>query len=337
MAGINIYDIAAKSGVSIATVSRVMNNSPNVRPQTREKVMRVMQEEGFLPNSLARGLSLGSTHTAAILCTDVRDPFYAQAVGDIEEHLRTHGFNVILRCTGNALPEKRQALNFVIRQHVDVILLVGSAFCEAEDNSHIAAIAARAPIILLNGYLDIPGVYCVSSDERSAVREVTLCLIREGHRRVLLLHDTVTYSCRQKLAGYRDAYIIAGQTADETLIYPVSNDPDTVTAAVTALLTEGAVFDAVIAVKDEQAIGAQKALAAAGRTVPVIGFNNSLPSRCTTPTLTSIDNALPQMCRTALHMLDDLLEKKKVTTHAIIPARLVERESYHRKKGEDTL
>ena len=77
----NIYDIAAKSGVSIATVSRVLNNSASVRPQTRDRVLQVMQEEGFTPNNFARGLSTGSMGMIGILCTNVRDAFYTTAIG----------------------------------------------------------------------------------------------------------------------------------------------------------------------------------------------------------------------------------------------------------------
>ena len=106
----NIYDIAEQCGVSIATVSRVLNNSPNVRAQTRERILAVMQEKGYTPNACARGLGLGSMRQVGVLCTHIEDAFQATDVAYIEERLRTQEMNAILRCTGSTAQVKQEAL-----------------------------------------------------------------------------------------------------------------------------------------------------------------------------------------------------------------------------------
>lgn len=324
----NIYDIAAKCGVSIATVSRVLNNSQSVRPQTRDKVLAVMQEENYAPNAFAQGLGLGSTGTVGVLCTDLRDPFYAEAVAYVEEHLRTKGLHALLRCTGTAPEEKQRALTYFLQRGVDALVLVGSAFREEGDNSHIADAAKRVPVILINGYLDLPGVYGVTADEKGAVCDLVGRLMGRQRRRILFLYDQPTYSSRQKLEGYRQGYANAGFQPDDQLVVQVGRQLDEVNACVKQLLVKGVSFDAVIGAEDILALGTQKALQRIGLSMPVIGFNNSTLARCATPELTSVDNQPALLCETAMGMLSDLLDKKEVAPHAVIPALLVERDTF---------
>ena len=91
-----IYDISKKAGVSIATVSRVLNNSPKVSQKTKERVLEIINESGYEPNAYARGLGSGSMKTIGILCADVADIYLANAVSFLEKNLRQNGFNTIL-------------------------------------------------------------------------------------------------------------------------------------------------------------------------------------------------------------------------------------------------
>ena len=106
----NIRDIARKSGVSIATVSRVLNGSPHVRETTRQRILAVMEREGYTPNAFARGLGLNTMKMVGILCTDVSDLYYARAVSLAEKQLRARGFDTLLVCTGDSLARQKQAL-----------------------------------------------------------------------------------------------------------------------------------------------------------------------------------------------------------------------------------
>ena len=102
----NIYDIAKLANVSIATVSRVVNNSPKVSPKTKEKVLTVMKENEYTPNAFARGLGLGSMKTVGIICPNIDDIYMAKAVSYLERNLHAHGYDCILGCSGFKQEEK---------------------------------------------------------------------------------------------------------------------------------------------------------------------------------------------------------------------------------------
>lgn len=331
----NIYDIAKRSGVSIATVSRVLNGSPNVSEKTRGKVLGVMREEGYTPNAFARGLGLNTMRMIGILCTDVSDTYYAKAVSLVEGQLRRNGFDALLCCTGNDLEDKKKCLDLLLAKHVDAVVLIGSAFKENVDNSHIENAAGQIPVVIVNGLVELPGVYCVLCDERSAVAANVMSLYRQGHGRILYLYDTLTYSGCVKIEGYREGLRQAGLPFCEELLVRTEKSVEAVRGAVRGLLRGGLDFSAVMASEDLIAVGALKALREEGRSMPVIGFNNSVLAQCSSPGLTSVDNMLDTLCPTAVGMLADLFDGKNVPRKIIISSRLVERETFHADAGTD--
>lgn len=328
----NIYDIAVKSGVSIATVSRVLNNSPKVRTQTRERILAVMEEEGYVPNAFARGLGLDTMQMVGVMCTDVTDIFYANAVGFVEKQLCAQGMDVVLCCTGNDLKAKKEKLSYLVNRKVDAVILIGSAFKEEKDNSHIKAATEHLPIIIINGYIDLPNVYCVVCDERSAMRQNVTALYNSGCRKILYLYDANTYSGMEKLAGYREGVEACGIALEEGLIVRTGKSVGASEQAVMQLIESGSIPDSIMASEDMLAAGALNALHKKGMRRPVIGFNNSIIAECTRPLLTSVDNMLEAQCDTAVHTLKNLGEKKFVPSKTVISSKLVERESFRLMK-----
>lgn len=324
----NIYDIAKDSGVSIATVSRVLNGSSRVTPKTRERVKEVMNREGYTPNAFARGLGLNTMKMVGILCTDVSDAYYARAVSLVESGLRQRGFNTLLCSTGNDLNEKKKCLSLLLTKRVDAVVLIGSAFRESADNSHIEAAAARVPVIIINGLAEIPGVTCVLCNERAAMAENVSLLGETARGGVLYLYDVLTYSGGEKLAGYQLGLERCGIPVRAELMVQTAKSVESAASAAAALLKQGIGFSAVLASEDLLAAGALKALREAGRSMPVIGFNNSVLAECTFPPLTSVDNMLGSLCPTAVSLLADLLAGKDIPGKVVMPARLVERESF---------
>ena len=115
-----IYDISKKAGVSIATVSRVLNGSDKVRPSTRQKVMDIIEKYNYTPNAYARGMGLGSLHTIGILCADSSDLFLAKAVYYIEQELQANGYESLLCCTGYDLDIRKHYLNLILSKKVNL-------------------------------------------------------------------------------------------------------------------------------------------------------------------------------------------------------------------------
>lgn len=325
-----IYDIAKSCGVSIATVSRVINGSDKVSDKTRQKVLRAIEEQNYSPNPFARGLGLNSMKMIGILCTDIADAFYAKAVSLVEHDLRERGLDVILGCTGVELSGKKKYLELMLQKHVDAIILIGSPYREAGSNDHLASVAREVPIITINSLVELPNIYCVLCDEAAGITMAVQELATSGCERILYLFDRLSYSGQRKLQGYRNGLAAAGLPDDDKLVCQAERDIMPVYHTVEKLLTQGAGFDAILASEDVMAVGAQKALYAHELRLPVIGCNNSVLAECATPALTSIDNRLDILCPAAVDVLTKVLEngENAAPSKTIYPAVIVHRESF---------
>jgi len=333
---INIREIARLCNVSTATISRVLNNSPHVREETVRHVLETIKKYGYTPNAFARGLGLNTMKMIGILCTNIADIYYAKAVSLIESKLREYNFNSILCCTGNKLENKKKYLNWLLEKRVDAVVLVGSSFQELKDNTHIKLAAQKAPIVIINGLVESPGVYCVLCDEKEAMSQNVQLLWKHRFRNILYVYDALTYSGYQKLDGYREGLSVCGITERRELHLKKKNriNSDAQTAVKEALQRYPET-DAVIASEDLLAIIAQKALLSFGKSLPIIGFDNSILAECATPALTSVDNMLDTICPTAISLLIEILSGKEAPNKIMVSAKLVERETF-RIKSEKT-
>lgn len=333
----NIYDIADKCGVSIATVSRVLNNNPNVSAATRARILAVMEEANYTPSALARSLGSGADNAATattaeplvgILCADIRDPYYADMLATLEEQLRERQLPFLLRYIGNTPAQEQQGLEAMLRHRVTAIFCVGPVLLQQANGSPITAAAQKVPVILLDGYVDAPNVYCVTCDHRRAMAQLVELLMRRQRRRILFLYGRESHSCGEKIAGYKEALASVGIPFDAALLLQVGNQLEDVNTCIKKLLVARVSFDAVIATEDILALGAQKALQRTGLNMPVIGFNNSLTARCANPELTSVDCNGAALCAAAIAQLDALTKGAPATPHTVVPTQLVERDSF---------
>ncbi len=332
----NIYDIAQRAGVSIATVSRVMNGNSHVSEATRSRVLAVIDEVGFMPSVHARSLGKGSMKTIGVLCADASDLFLAQAVNHIEGLLRCEGYHALLCCTGHALENKRRAIKLLLGKQVDALLLVGSQFQEAEDNRHILQAARQVPVVLINGALHGGNLACVRLDHRQATYRATRKLIRQG-RRVLYLHDSLTHSGREKLEGYQQAVEEAGM--EPPAVMRCAREIESARTVSRRLLQAmGSRPVGVVASEDILAIGALKAAKEAGLTVPdqisLIGFNNSILCRCCQPELSSVDSRVELLCREGVARVMDMLAGRSAERDTILEGSYVGRGTTHDDKEE---
>ena len=327
----NIYDVSEHAGVSIATVSRVLNGNPNVSEKTREKVLKVMDELGYTPNVFARGLGLNTMKTIGIMCSDSSDPYLAGAIYYLERGLRAHGYDAILCCTGYDLDAKQKYFDLLRSKRVDAIILAGSKFVEmrAKDNAYIIEAASDLPIMLVNGCLDGKQIYSTVCDDRTAVYESVTRLIRSGRTSVLYLYAGSSYSNLQKLAGYHDACAAAGLNIRDDLVHICPKDLDGTEELLRSLASAGLKFDAVFAAEDVMAVGAVKYANKTGIKIPeemnIIGYNNSILSRCTEPELTTVDNKVESLCTTTVTTLMKVLGGGNVPVKTTISAELIKR------------
>jgi len=320
----NIYDVSKHAGVSIATVSRVLNGNPNVSERTREKVLRVMDELGYTPNVFARGLGLDTMQTIGIMCSDSSDPYLAG-------ELRSHNYDSILCCTGYDLKVKQKYFNLLRSKRVDAIILAGSKFVELcpKDNDYILKAAHDIPVMLVNGYLEGENIYSTVCDDYSAVYDAVSRLIRSGSRRILYLYTSYSYSGLNKMDGYKAALTSCGLPVREDLIHQCPKNLEDARDLLLRLSKQGIDFDAVVTSDDSLAVGAVKYAHAKGISVPdqlsIIGYNNSLLSRCTDPEITSIDSRVETLCTTTVKTLMEVFSGESVPSRTTIASDLIKR------------
>ena len=326
----NIYDIAEKCGVSIATVSRVLNNNPNVSATTRERILAVIDEENYTPSALARSLGNGAAApiaaTAAplsavgVLCTDLTDPRNAAVVAAIEAHLRAKGKSVLL--SGCADGDEAKVLQD-LADRVEAIVYVDPQ-ARPTANDPIAAVAATTPVLMVDGCVDVPNVCCVRADVRTAVVDLIQQFLRRQRRRILMLVGGRTCACSEMVGGYEDAYATAGLTVDPELVIAMDNNPDEVNTCIKRLLINRVTFDAVLCTDAVLALSAQKALQRTGLSLPIVGLTDALAARCSSPALTCADCAIDALCAAVC----DALDRLPTTEDILIPTRLNERDTF---------
>lgn len=329
-----IYDISEKAGVSIATVSRVLNGSSNVSGKTRQKVLDVIEKYEYTPNAFARGLGLNTMKTIGIMCADSSDLYLAKAIYYIERKLRAGGYDSILCCTGYNLETKISSMNLLITKKVDGIILVGSNFIyeNDKDNKYIHDAAMQVPVMLLNAALDSPNVFSILSDDYASTYEATLQMIASGITDILYFYNSRTYSGKKRLSAFLDA--MRGQELVNedilTLLYRGSHeDISAMAKQLTAFSQSGVVFHGIIASDDYLALGAIKYARENGLRIPeelsVLGHNNSMLATCCDPELTSVDDNLELLCNQLTHTLMEVLSGNEVPQKTVFSGKIIKR------------
>lgn len=328
-----IYDISEKAGVSIATVSRVLNGSNNVSEKTKRKVLDVMQQYGYTPNAFARGLGLNTMKTIGLMCADSSDLYMAKAIYFVERLLRANGYDSILCCSGYDLDNMKKSMNLLISKKVDAIILIGSTYISEkdEDNKYITDAALQVPVMMLNGSLNSPNVYGVLSDDYKAIYDATLYLIDSGVKDILYFHDSHSFSTKRKMAGFRAAMESRGLFKNDFLQYFQGSHADIPAMAkhLSRLAKQGLLFDGIIAANDTLAMGAVKYARTAGLKMPedlsVMGYDNSLLTNTCDPELTSVDNKLETLCGHLIQTLMDVLNGIDSPKETVFATELVKR------------
>jgi len=327
----NIYDIAQRANVSIATVSRVLNGKHNVSEKTKNRVMEVIKELDYTPNIFARGLGLNSINVVGLMVSDISDLYYANAVSFIERELRKFGYDSILCSTSDTYDSKKKYIDILLSKRVDAMFLIGSKFIEKKDNSHITNAAQQIPVIIINGLIDDANVYSVLCDDFEATYKCVKMLTDKSINNIVYLYDTQTFSGMQKLAGYKQAMVDAGLPVNPKLIIKTTRNICDARNTINTLINEKTNFSAVVCSEDILAVGAVKAAIDNGIKIPeqlsIIGFNNSVLSKCCIPEITSVDNNLESLCITGVRTMVDVLDGKSVPNKIVVSAQIIKRDT----------
>jgi LacI family transcriptional regulator len=323
-----IADVARLAGVSIATVSRVLNASTPVVEETAQRVRTAVDELQFVPRTAARMLASRKTNTIGLLFSEIRGAFFAHLLHGIESQLRAAGYELLIYSTQSDHPIKRKPLG----EHNTDGLLVFTASLEKEELRRLNKI--NFPLVLMHQTppegMNIPVITIENKD--GAEMLVSHLIEKHGRRRIVFLQGPEGHEDSQwRERGYRDALEAHGIPFNPELIVTGEFDEEQAFVAVQQLLVDGIEFDAVFSGDDDAAIGVYRALKMANRIIPddvaVVGFDDVQFSRYISPALTTVRAPIEEVGREAVRQLMRLLNGEQAQSLVLMRTELVIRES----------
>ena len=329
--------IAAELGVSITTVSKVLNDQPDIGRATRARVMAKVEELGYRPNAVARSLSLRRTHTLGVIIPDLMHSFFVEIVAGIESVTSARGYGLLLCSSGENPRKERSELDLLRARQVDGIVLA-SAHVSGNTDILKELVAAECALVMIDRD-DHPRVAChrVVTDDTAVGELATAHLAAQGRRRIAHIGGPPIVHARRREEGYRDALRAAGLPVDPSLVVHAGFMEGDGYRAMQQLLNLRPRVDAVFAANDPAALGAMKAIWAAGLQVPgdiaVVGAGDVAHGDLLRVPLTTVAWSKEDLGRRAAQLLLDQIEghPEGPFRRIVIPPTLVVRESSARK------
>lgn len=327
----NIYDIAKEAGVSITTVSRVINNKGYVSEKTRQKIQDVLEKNAYKPSAIARGLVLGSMKTVAIVTVDVRVPHYAVTTFIMEQQLTKLGYVVLVCNTGEDKEECKKYIRTLAGHQVDGVILVGSIFNELCKDEETLKVLGKIPIVMANGELEFDNVHSVLVDEGYGMALAVKYLYEKGHRRIAYVIDKDTDAADRKCRGYLQKMREYGYEHPERHVYKTPYGIEGGERIAKRLVKPEYGYTGVIFGEDLTAVGAMNTWTNMGYLIPddiaLIGCNNSEYSYICSPKLTTVDNKKEVLSDLTVQLLENLMTGKKEQASLIVRPELTVRET----------
>jgi DNA-binding LacI/PurR family transcriptional regulator len=329
-----VEDVARLAGVSRATASRVVNDSPRVSPEARDAVRRAIEELGYVPNRAARSLMTRRSDSIGVVILEPAtrlfgDPFFGHLLLGINAGLADSDVQLVLLMAQDRREEARVE-KYLDAGHVDGAILVGP---HGDDPLPMRLARRRVPIVLSGRPLDGGGLSYVDSDNRNGARMAVSHLVAGGRRSVATIHGTLDLaSARDRLDGYRDALTDAGYILDATLEAAGNYSPTMAAEAMRVLLERRPDLDGLFAASDSMAAAAVGVLLDAGRRIPedvaVVGFDDTPVAMTVRPTLSTVRQPIEAMGREMSRLLLRRIEDPgDAPSQVVFATELVVRES----------
>lgn len=330
---VSIKDVAREAGVSIATVSRVLNDVDVVNEDTKKKVQDAIKKLGYRPNIVARSLKTQRTRTVGILIPDISSQFYPEIVRGTEDVANIYDYNIMLCNSDSDLEKEKEYLRVLKEKMVDGVLYMSSSL----EPQIVELIKELELTTVLVETTDKDKTFpSVSIDNREAAYDAVMYLMNKGNKKIAYIgvHKDEVNAAAVRYFGYEDALKEKGIEINENLIYFGELKAHEGYEAVNKFLDKEQ-FDAVFCTSDEIAMGAINALRERGIKVPeeveVVGFDNIYSSSIFYPKLTTIAQPMYDMGSVGMRMLIKTINKKELEEkNYILPYELIERDSTRR-------
>ncbi|MGX7162334.1 catabolite control protein A [Enterococcus massiliensis] len=316
---ITIYDVAREANVSMATVSRVVNGNPNVKPATRKKVLEVIDRLDYRPNAVARGLASKKTTTVGVIIPDVSNMYFASLARGIDDVATMYKYNIILANSDGDNQKEVNVLNNLLAKQVDGVIFMGHRITD-EIRGEFSR--SKTPVVLAGSIDPDEQVGSVNIDYQNATKDATDLLAKNGNKKIAFISGALIdpINGQNRLNGYKEALQENGMSYNEGLVFEAKYNFKDGIALVSRIRNSGAT--AAVVTDDELAIGLLDGLLDEGVKVPeefeIITSNNSLLTDVARPKLTSITQPLYDIGAVSMRLLTKMMNKEDLEEKTII-------------------
>lgn len=325
-----IYEVSKLAKVSLATVSRVINNNSRVSDKTRQKVTDAMDELGYRPNSIAQSLASNRTNSVGILVSELHGPFFGQMMAGIESELRAAGKHVIITTGHSEEDKEKEGIDFLISRNCDAIILHVEV---VSDEFLINLCKGDTPIYLMSRYVDEISDRCISLDNEIGGYLATQSIIEQGHTEIAYISGPqFKADAKSRFEGHKRALSENNITFKKNLYFEGDFKETGGSDGLNYFIKNNQVFTALVCANDEIASGAITYAREQGLTLPyelsIIGFDNIIFAQHTYPKLTTIDNPVHLMGHMAAKLvLKDTYQHKNIDIKHSFEPSLITRDS----------
>ena len=324
---ITIKDVAKQADVSIATVSKIINGKDeHISEATRQKVLEIIEQMGYVQNTMAKGLKEANTKTLGLVIPDIDNAFPEMAKGAQDEAF-AHGYTVLFGSTDNNAVQEEKFLDVLKSRMVDGIIYVSSDY--ATSNKLLADLSI--PVVFIDRKIEKSGnMGSVQIDNYKAMKEVAEYISKKGCKKIAYITADISVSpSRERYEGLKDGLEEAGIVFDKKLHYPGTFSVETGQIGAMTLLQREPSIDCIVCGNDLMAIGAMSTCQKLGRKVPddikIMGFDDIYISKYLNPELTTVRQDAYEMGKQAAGMLIEHIEQKSPLKDIVLSHEIVER------------
>ena len=324
-----IYQVSDLAGVSLATVSRVMNNKAKVSEKTAAKVRAAMEQLGYRPNSMAQSLASNRSNSVGILVSELHGPFYGSMMSAIETQLRASSKHAIITAGHSNEKDELDGIEFLIGRSCDALIM----HVEAVSDEYLIELSqGSTPIFLINRHIPEISDKCISLNNESGGYLATKSLIEQGHKDLAYISGPLwKEDARERLAGHKRALAESGISLEQTLMVEGDFTETGGSEAMTELLNKKLPMTAVVCANDEMACAAMGVIREQRLNIPddisVMGFDNVTFASYLYPKLSTIDYPIYAMGQMSARLVLKTVYKKELEIEHLFEPKLIERHS----------
>jgi LacI family transcriptional regulator len=328
-----IYEVSKAAGVSLATVSRVINKNTAVSPKTREKVEKSMAELGYRPNTIAQSLASSKSNSVGVLVSELDSPFFGEMMSGIETELRHAGKQVIFAAGHNKESLEKESIEFLLSRFCDALII----HVEQVPDEYLFELSkGKVPIYVINRFLEPIKDKCVYMNNELGGYRATQYAIEHGHTDIACMTGPDSkIDAQERLKGYKRALDDAGIAYNDNLVVHGDYTEKSGSLMFSELKKRGVSFSMLVCGNDEMASGAMKEAREVGVEIPqdlsIIGFDNTSFAKYLYPQLTTIDNPVGEMGKMAAKLvLNEVYEQKQSIKRYFEPEVVKRRSVLHK-------